>query len=225
VADPVNGSGQIVSDPSQGVAHSNESDLSFNAPSELSQIQPYSSQGQALTPVAYSYDTAGNQTGNDGAGMGNPLTISYLPTNQTQSISNTSQQPVAMTWTGPGQSERVSRSWTDSGTTYTDHFTYTPLGLGPPELQMTHIGACSPGGTTAAIGSFVHSGALSWPQHEHPDHPDHELLHPRPLRHAHRRAQQRQDGVLLPLRQAGQCGWVGRPRHDGGELRLRGRVR
>jgi len=75
------------------VAHSNESDLSFNAPSELSQIQPYSSQGQALTPVAYSYDTAGNQTGNDGAGMGNPLTISYLPTNQTQSISNTSQQP------------------------------------------------------------------------------------------------------------------------------------
>ena len=34
-----------------------------------------------------------------------------------------------MTWTGPGQSERVNRSWTDSGTTYTDHFTYTPLGL------------------------------------------------------------------------------------------------
>jgi YD repeat-containing protein len=72
---------------------------------------------------------SGNQTGNNGDGTGKPLTITYLPTNQTQSISNTSQEPVTMAWTGPGQGERASRSWTDSGTTYTERFTYSPLGL------------------------------------------------------------------------------------------------
>ena len=34
-----------------------------------------------------------------------------------------------MTWTGPGQSDRVRRTWTDLGTHYTTGFTSTPLGL------------------------------------------------------------------------------------------------
>ena len=69
---------------------------------------PICSDDQALTPVAYSYDTAGNQT---------------------QSITNTSQEPVSLTWAGAGQSERASRSWTDQGTKYTEGYTHTPLGL------------------------------------------------------------------------------------------------
>jgi hypothetical protein len=89
----------------------------------------YGAAGTNPSTTTYRYDTAGNQTGNDGAGLGKPLTISYLPTNQTQAISNTSQEPVTMTWTGAGQSERIHRSWTDSGTAYHDSYTYTPLGL------------------------------------------------------------------------------------------------
>jgi YD repeat-containing protein len=129
IADPVNSSGQIVSDPSQGLPHSNENDLSFTAASALSQIQPYSPQGQAQTPVAYSYDTAGNQTGNNGGGTGKPLTISYLPTNQTQSISDINQNPETMTWAGAGQAERVKRTWTDQGTNYTATYVWSQLGL------------------------------------------------------------------------------------------------
>jgi len=129
VADPQNSAGTIVSDPSQGVPHSNENDLSSTAAGTLNQIIAYGAAGTNPSTTTYSYDAAGNQTGNDGAGLGKPLSISYLPTNQTQSISNTSQEPVTMTWTGPGQSDRVRRTWTDLGTHYTTGFTSTPLGL------------------------------------------------------------------------------------------------
>ncbi|MGI8916823.1 MAG: hypothetical protein ACR2JY_24125, partial [Chloroflexota bacterium] len=129
VADPQNSAGTIVSDPSQGVPHSNENDLSSTAAGTLNQIIAYGAAGTNPSTTTYSYDAAGNQTGNDGAGLGKPLTISYRPTNQTQRISNTSQEPVTMTWTGPGQGERVRRTWTDLGTHYTTGFTSTPLGL------------------------------------------------------------------------------------------------
>jgi YD repeat-containing protein len=129
IADPVNSQNQIVANPSQGLPHSNESDLSFNAPSELAQIQPYSPQGQSLTPVAYSYDPAGNQTGNNGGGTGKPLTISYAPTNQTQSVSDINQNAETMTWAGAGQAERVKRTWSDQGTNYSATYAWSQLGL------------------------------------------------------------------------------------------------
>jgi hypothetical protein len=40
------------------VPRSNESDLLFNAPDEIAQVQPYGAQEQTLTPVAYGYDAA-----------------------------------------------------------------------------------------------------------------------------------------------------------------------
>jgi len=129
VADPVNAQGQLVPDPSQGTLHSNESDLTFSAPNEISQIQPYGTQGQPLTPAVYSYDPAGNQTGNNGGGTGKPLTISYLPNNQTHSASDVNQNAVIMTWQGPDQREPLRRVWTDQGHNYAVVNDWSRLGL------------------------------------------------------------------------------------------------
>jgi len=131
IADPLNGQGQIAPDPSQGIPHSNESDLSFTAANEISQIQPYTSQGQAQQAALYSYDQDGNQLGNDGGGTGKPLTITYNPNNQTKTISDTNQDAVAMAWAGAGQSQRTGRSWTDHTTqqSYSSSYTWSLLGL------------------------------------------------------------------------------------------------
>jgi len=138
IADPVNSTAQIVGTPANGQANSNESDLTFNAPSEISQIVAYGPTGPtdpthpAIT-TSFTYDATGNQTGNNG-GNGTspkPATLTYLPTNQTQSISNTNQDAVTMTWTGTGQGQRVKRTWTDhtTSTSYSASFTYSLLGM------------------------------------------------------------------------------------------------
>jgi hypothetical protein len=57
------------------------------------------------------------------------LTISYLPTNQTRSVSDINQNAEAMTWAGAGQAERVKRTWADQGTNYTATYTWSLLGL------------------------------------------------------------------------------------------------
>lgn len=157
IADPQNSQGQIVSDPSQGQPHSNENDLSYTAPGTLNQILAYGTAGTNPSTTNYTYDATGNQTGNDGAGTGKGLTITYLPTNQTQSITNTSQEPVTLTWAGPGQSERVGRSWTDQGTTYAEGYAYTPLGLAGRTTNTPNTPASSqfvrdPYGTPVAEG-------------------------------------------------------------------------
>ena len=150
VADPQNSAGQIVSDPSQGLPHSNENDLSYTAPGTLSQIVAYGAAGTNPSTATYSYDAAGNQTGNSGG-----LALTYLPTNQTQTITNTNAEPVTMSWTGPGQGERVGRAWTDSGAAYHEDYTYTPLGLAgrttnTPNVPVSSYFIRDPSGTPIA---------------------------------------------------------------------------
>jgi YD repeat-containing protein len=147
LADPLNSAGAIV-DPTNPqtppVAHSNENDLSYANPGTLAQIVAYGAAGTNPSTTIYSYDAAGNQTGNDGAGnRGKALSLTYLPTNQTQSITNTSQEPVTMTWAGRGQNERTARSWTDQGTTYTEGYTSTPLGLAGRTSNAPNVPASS----------------------------------------------------------------------------------
>lgn len=133
IADPQNGSGQIVSDPSLGVLHSNESDLSFNAANEIAAIVAYGAAGTNPGTTNYTYDAAGNQTGNDTVGATQPgLRITYLPTNQTASVTNDPPHgyvPVTNTWTGAGQGERTQRQWTVGGVTYISSYTWSALGL------------------------------------------------------------------------------------------------
>jgi hypothetical protein len=61
-------------------------------PDVLHQITAYGAAGTNRSTTTYSYDPAANQAGNDGARLGKPLSISYPPTNRTQSIGNTGQE-------------------------------------------------------------------------------------------------------------------------------------
>jgi YD repeat-containing protein len=63
----------------------------------------------------YSYDANGNELGNDGFGdPSKALAITYNAKNQTASVTDTQQNVIPMTYTGPGQAERVSAAWVAS---------------------------------------------------------------------------------------------------------------
>jgi YD repeat-containing protein len=116
----------------------------------------YGAAGTNPSTATYSYDAAGNQTGNSGG-----LALTYLPTNQTQSITNTSLEPVAMTWTGAGQGERVGRTWTDKGTAYTCKLKLSS-GSGAPSVAAARVRLASlpPRSGGAAAAAFPPRAAV-----------------------------------------------------------------
>lgn len=140
VADPAAPGGGIAIDPAHGLANSNESDLLFKPANEIDHINAYGSYGStgghtySISP--YYYDPAGEQAGNDTAGSSTQgLRIGYTGSDQVASITNDKlgpdgkPEPVAMTFAGSGEAERVPRRWTDQGTNYTSSYTFSLLGL------------------------------------------------------------------------------------------------
>jgi YD repeat-containing protein len=114
VADPYNSQGQIVPSPGQGVAHSNETDLAYTPVNELLTTAAYSKQGATIGTANWTYDQAGNLTGNSGyPGVSSPLQITYNQHNQTTGISDVYGTLVPMTYAGAGQGERLSAGWSN----------------------------------------------------------------------------------------------------------------
>ena len=97
----------------------------------------YDGSGQQVNQASWYYDAAGNQTGNSGyPGTSQPLAITYNQHDQTTSITDAYQHPVAMAWTGPGQAERTSADWSNQPSPVAGqpaeygHTTYTNAALG-----------------------------------------------------------------------------------------------
>lgn len=108
--------------------------LAYNAVNELTATTLFSGTGGQVAQATWNWDANANLTGNSGyPGISSPATLTYNQHNQTTSITDVYQHPVAMTYAGPGQGERLSADWSSEPSGKTPEFghtAYTNGGLG-----------------------------------------------------------------------------------------------